>query len=111
MEACGRSTRSRSAKRPCARPSRATPATCAGLAAAAGPQTRSAVATVLDQAAPTTPPGPDPLGFLRELSDEWKLTSPGGPAGADPFSAEPSPSVAGRNLLYEEIGRGGMGCV
>ncbi|HKI38327.1 MAG TPA: serine/threonine-protein kinase [Gemmataceae bacterium] len=71
----------------------------ASLAAAAGAEARSALASVAD------------AGVEQSLTSISGRADP--PAAADdPFSTVlPTEEAAGRNLLYEEIGRGGMGRV
>jgi WD40 repeat protein/tRNA A-37 threonylcarbamoyl transferase component Bud32 len=69
----------------------------ASLAEAAGPQARSALASISDAEVEHS------LAALPAAAD-W-------PAGAEDFSTVPPADSAGRNLLYEEIGRGGIGRV
>src|SRR5206468_2787014 len=63
----------------------------------AGPQARSALASVADAEVERS------LAALAAGAD-W-------PAGAEDFSTVPPADSAGRNILYEEIGRGGIGRV
>jgi serine/threonine-protein kinase len=87
----------------------------ASLAAVAGPDVRSAVSTVLDAAHrdPDTPAAAvgDPLAFLREISGEWHPSAATRMTAAQPAAVRQPPGAAGRNVLFEEIGRGGMGRV
>jgi tetratricopeptide (TPR) repeat protein/tRNA A-37 threonylcarbamoyl transferase component Bud32 len=81
----------------------------ASLAAALGSEARAALSTIADldvrqSSAPLTPAGP--LDFLRERHSEHEAT-----ACSDARATLPMGEGAGRNLLYEEIGRGGMGRV
>jgi tetratricopeptide (TPR) repeat protein len=69
----------------------------ASLAEAAGHQARSALATVDDA---------DVQQSVAVLP-----SAPPAVRAAESFSTVPPSDTAGRNILYEEIGRGGMGCV
>ncbi|HEX5273210.1 MAG TPA: serine/threonine-protein kinase, partial [Gemmataceae bacterium] len=75
----------------------------ASLAAAAGPEARSALASVHDR---------DVEQSLATLEQAACVTPNGNSLSTvDPFATAAPSESAGRNVLYEEIGRGGMGRV
>jgi hypothetical protein len=75
----------------------------ASLAAAADPEVRSALASVADR---------DVEQSLATLEGGGSVTPNGNTRPVvDPFATAPPAESAGRNVIYEEIGRGGMGRV
>jgi hypothetical protein len=73
----------------------------ASLAAVTGAEARGALASIAD---------PDVERTLAALPASW-VPGNGRAAAAEDFSTVPPDGSAGRNILYEEIGRGGIGRV